>query len=421
MCTDGASGGNRNGGGWWKPVAAVVLTALYGATVLAAEPASFADALASGKPSLDLRYRYEHVDQDGIADDANASTLRLRLNYSTGAWEGLSAFAEFDYVAEVLLDDFNNAAGTSPARTRYPVVADPHGTDLNQLYLDYAASGRLLVRAGRQRILLDNQRFVGGVGWRQNEQTYDGVLFKWAATDAVDVQYAWVGRVNRIFGDRSIAGRHDGSTHLLNVGITLNNQWTLTPYGYLVDNDDAPALSTATFGARLAGSVPLGERRLSLTAEAAQQRDTGSAPVDFSAAYVRLDAALALTDHVRINIGYEILEGDANDTGEAFRTPLATLHAFQGWADQFLATPDAGIEDLFVGATINAGAWTFNGTWHDFTAESGGGDWGSELDVSASRKLGSRYGLLLKAALFDAGSPAYSDVTKAWLMLTAGF
>lgn len=402
--------------------AAVMAAGLLGAgSGVADDAASLADALGGGKASLNLRYRYEHVDQDGFAEDADASTLRLRLNYSSGGYRDWSGFVEFDYVAEVLLDDFNNAAGTGPGRTRYPVVADPHGGDLNQLYVDYGGLERVMVRVGRQRILLDNQRFVGGVGWRQNEQTYDGIMLKVAASDKVDLQYAFVSRVNRIFGDRAAAGRHDTATHLLNAGFKLGDRWNATAYGYYIDNDDAPAFSTMTVGARLQGSVPLGERRLQLLAETARQQDAANGPVDFSAGYVRLDAGLPLSDALRLDVGYELLEGDADEPGKAFRTPLATLHAFQGWADQFLATPAAGIEDLYAGASMTIGDWTVKGTWHEFSAESGDADWGSEFDLSASRKLGQRYGLLLKAAAFDADNAAYRDVTKFWLTLTAGF
>ncbi len=157
--------------------AVIALTALTLAATAAAvhadehEAESIADALADGDAGASLRYRYEHVDQDGFADDANASTARLRLDYRTGSYRGWSAFGEFDYIGELFLNDFNSLGGSSPARDRYPVVADPKGPDLNQLYVDYSPSSQLTVRVGRQQILVGNQRFVGAVGWRQNHQT----------------------------------------------------------------------------------------------------------------------------------------------------------------------------------------------------------------------------------------------------------
>jgi len=143
---------------------------------VADESATLVDALTSGKAGVNVRARYEHVDQDSVTDTADAVTARLRLNYRTGQWSGLTGFVEYDYVFH-LVNDFNSGAGTSPGKGQYPVVADPKGADLNQLYLDYSFNSDSKARFGRQRILLDNQRFVGGVGWRQNEQTFDALTF----------------------------------------------------------------------------------------------------------------------------------------------------------------------------------------------------------------------------------------------------
>ena len=402
-------------------LAGLLLAGTAPAQAPATPPQSFAEAVAAGRTALDLRWRAEFVDQDGIGEDAEASTLRLRLNHATAAYRDFGAFVEFDYVAELLLDEFNSGGGTSPDRTQYPVVADPHGGDLNQLYVDYTGLAATRLRIGRQRILLDNQRFVGGVGWRQNEQTYDGLSVRYDGRAGAVLDYAWIGRVNRIFGDRSPQGRDDSNTQLLNARFEIADGWTLGAYGYRIDDRDVPAFSTATVGARLGGSLPLGGRRLGVQVEGARQSDAANAPVDFNAGYFRLDLSLPVGEQLTLAAGYEALGGDADTPGQAFRTPLATLHAFQGWADQFLATPDAGVEDLFLSVTAKPGAWTLAATWHDFGAADGGADWGGELDLSAARRLGDRYGLLLKAALFDADSPAFADVGKAWLMLTAGW
>ena len=86
----------------------------FAATVADEEDAnSFASAMTSGEVGISGRYRYEHVDEDNALKNANASTLRLRLNYRTGSWKGWSAFAEFDHVFHLLLDDFNSGQGTS--------------------------------------------------------------------------------------------------------------------------------------------------------------------------------------------------------------------------------------------------------------------------------------------------------------------
>ena len=48
------------------------------------------------------------------------------------------------------------------------------------------------------------------------------------------------------------------------------------------------------------------------------------------------------TGIVTVKAAYESLEGNG---ARGFSTPLATLHAFQGWADVFLNTPADGVDD----------------------------------------------------------------------------
>ena len=59
-----------------------------------ASAASLGEAVRSGKPILNLRPRYEFVDQDGRPDQANAFTLRTLAGWKTGTWKGLSGTIE---------------------------------------------------------------------------------------------------------------------------------------------------------------------------------------------------------------------------------------------------------------------------------------------------------------------------------------
>jgi hypothetical protein len=376
--------------------------------------------ISGGKAGAALRYRFENVDQESFADDAKASTLRARLNFRSGEVNGFSFFGEYDYVFNVGWDDYNAGAGNTPNKTQYPVVADPTGGDLNQAYIQWKNTGGTLVRAGRERIIYDNARFVGNVGWRQNEQTYDGVYFQHKAS-GFDWQAAWVGRVNRIFGRDVPAGRHDNNTWLLNVGKTAEDVGKLTGYYYDIDNRDAAAFSTATWGLRYSGDWKPGTVPFGFAAEFARQTDAHDNPVDYGANYFRLDLSAPLKWFTPY-IGYESLGGDDSRPGAAFRTPLATLHAFNGWADKFLTTPDAGLNDRFAGVKGKVGGWSWDLLYHDFEAESGRGSFGEEVDASLSRALGEHVGLLVKGAWFN-GAPAsaYDDTTKVWVQLTADF
>ena len=384
---------------------------------------SLADAISAGKGSVGFRYRYEYVGDDnpGLVDDtAHASTVRLRLNYRTAPYRKFTAFGEFDYIGEILLNDFNNLSG-DPGRGDYPVVADPKGPDLNQLYVDYDPSDSTKIRFGRQRILLDNQRFVGGVGWRQNEQTYDGITLNMDAAGNTSFKYSFINQVRRITGSDVPSGRHRVDAHLLNATVKVNNDWTVTPYYYHLDYQDAGqfGLSTGTFGVRATGSVAVGENSLALVGEFASQTDVGDNPANIDANYMNLSATYAIKGGISVGLGWESLGGDTV-AGQAFRTPLATLHAFQGWADKFLTTPDGGVDDLYLSVRGKVGNWNLTGIYHDFSAETGSGDWGREFDVSAGRSINDNYGVLFKAAFYDADDFSF-DTTKFWIMLTGNY
>ena len=53
-------------------------------------------------------------------------------------------------------------------------MGDPETTELNQAYLSFRG-GETILSAGRQRLVLDNARFVGEGAWRQNQQTFDAL------------------------------------------------------------------------------------------------------------------------------------------------------------------------------------------------------------------------------------------------------
>ncbi|MEL7450818.1 MAG: alginate export family protein [Pseudomonadota bacterium] len=385
---------------------------------LHAEQPGIVDAITGGTPGGMARYRYEFVDDEGFDENANASTLLLRLKYKTAPYAGLSGFVEFDYVGELFVNDFNSGSGTSsPDRDRFPVVADPKGPDLNQLFLSYAPSEHWNFRVGRRVLNLDDWRFVGGVVWRQNEQAYDGVELNFSGIENTRVFYSYVNRVRRIFGTTVPAGSHRQDTHLLNVKHTVSENLSLVGFAYLIDNEDEPAFSTRTYGLRAQGGLDMGGGRMSLLGEIAFQSSAYNAPVDFDANFVQLQAIWS-RGAWSFGVGHELL---GSDNGQGFRTPLATLHKFNGWADLFLTTPGAGLQDTYLRLDYNFDAWNLTVRYHDFRADAGSEKYGTELDAQATRKFGKHLALLLKGAHFTTDSTDFRDTSKLWVMLTASF
>ena len=378
---------------------------------------SFSEAMTSGSAHVIFRYRLENVDQDKMSKDATASTLKTRINFKSDSFNGFSVFAEMDDVSNIGDDDFNSLANGKAGQ--YPVIADPDGTNLNQFYFDYKTDN-VLFRLGRQRILLDNQRYVGGVGWRQNEQTYDAAKFVLTGLANNVITYAYIDNVSRIFGpDNSSvqATDWDSSIQLLNWKYKSDGFGSLVGYGYFLDIEDSPANSSATVGLRYQNAFKLdGGWSIPLALEYADQSDYKDNTANYSAGYFLASIGVK-TPAVTVSINHEVLEADS---GGVFRTPLATLHAHQGWNDKFLGTPAGGVEDTFlkIGGKVAGTKVTF--VYHDYSAESGGGDYGSEIDLAIGKKINDHWSILFKYSAYDSDGHSV-DTDKAWFMVTAKF
>lgn len=387
------------------------------ASTAQAEPVTnVADAIKNGEFHANFRYRLERVDQDGLSDMALASTLRSRFNYATAPLYGASAFIEVDNIAYIGTDSFNN---TRNGKAGYPVVADPDATDINQLYFKYAKDAAA-VTLGRQRINLDNQRFVGGVGWRQNEQTYDAVTAGYNGFKGVQLVYAYVDRVARVFGpdNGTPDPTLDTSAHVLNAHWDGGDKGAVTGYGYFLDVENAPAASSRTGGVRYTNHFAAGEGQIPVAFEFARQTDYGNNPVGYAANYTLVEVGYK-QGPIQLLVGNEVLGADTG-AGVAFATPLATLHKFQGWADKFLSTPAAGVDDRYVTVSGGEADTRFTLTWHDFNADAGSAQYGNEWDMSVAQKLGDHVDALFKYASYNANTFA-TDTTKFWVMMTVHF
>lgn len=390
--------------------------------VLAAAPAyaqdegqaeTISEALAASKPLLNLRLRYEGVDQDGLPNDADAVTWRARAGFETGKWKDTSLLIDFDLI-EDLVDDFNS---TTNGMAGYPVVADPSTAELNRLQITNTSIPDTKLTIGRQRIIMDDARFVGNVGWRQNEQTFDAVRATNTSLGDLVVDVAYVTQVNRIFGEESAGGRFTGDSYLVNVSHPTPIG-KVTGFAYLVDVDEGGgANSSQTYGVRLAGDTALGGGKLAYVGSYANQSDYGSSNLSYEAPYYLASATYSQSGF-SFGLGYEVLGGD---TARGFSTPLATLHAYQGWADKFLGTPATGIEDLYGSAGYTFGdVGPFKGLkltaiYHDFGAETVSQDYGTELDVVLTAKFKST-SIGLKYAQYDADTFA-TDTSKIWFSI----
>ncbi|HEX5057363.1 MAG TPA: hypothetical protein VFX02_12810 [Gammaproteobacteria bacterium] len=378
----------------------------------AADGGSIAEAVTGGKVSLDMRYRIENVEQDNLLEEATASTLRTALGYTTGSYHGFSGYIEFEDVSPVGEDDYNS---TVNGKTEFSVITDPVGEELNEVFLSYKGDDCVL-KSGRQSMILDNARFIGNSGWRQNEQTFDmPVSYVNTGIENLKLTYGYMTAVQRVLGDASPVGEFNMSNHILNAGYAFD-PFKVTAYAYFLefDNPVQSLLSQQTLGASFSGTAG----NFSYYLEYATQSDyaDGSPLIDADYSLVELGYRFG---GLTIKAAQETLGGDGT---YGFSTPLATLHAFNGWADMFAVTPLLGLVDIYVDAATTAGGLGLKAVYHDFSSDTGGVDFGTEIDFLLSKKFSPVYSGGIKLASFSSDSaPAYADTDKVWLYVQANF
>ncbi len=358
-----------------------------------------------GNLMADIKLRYESNDNDdGTADAAKGLIADAAIGFETKDYEGFKALAEYEIV-QPIIDDY------APEQAGYDVIADPETREWNRAQISYKKDAFGAV-VGRQRIILDNARFVGNVGWRANEQTFDAATLTYT-TDAVSVHYSYVDQVNTILGTED-----DVTDHLLNISTKITGG-KLTGFAYLLENDDTEA-TLDTYGVLYAGSSVISDTKVIYSASVATQTfEAGS--TSFDANYFALEGGVVLKG-VTLALGNETLGSDSGDY--AFETPLATKHAFNGWADKFLNTTNNtggnGLSDTYVKAAATTAGINLVGFYHNYSAVEGSDDLGSELDLVASKVFQKKYTLGAKFANYSAGDTGVDD-TKFWLWGQAKF
>ena len=395
--------------------------------IAVASPGAGADtleaAIKGGKVSGNIRLRHESVSDDAAPRDARAMTVRTRLGYETAAFKGFSLIGEFEDVRTVLgVDDY------APEKTGYAVIADPAGTELNRAYLRYQGIPGLDLGYGRQRINYDNQRFIGAVGWRQNDQTFDGFTAVYTGIPKLVVNYAHVTQVNGITDAFDSKRIRDNLLHVSYSGFSLGK---LSAYAFLLDHRDEtdPAVNAGlrfhgndTLGVRFDGAwtVPEGGGlKVLYAAEYARQKFENTARTErYEADYRFLEAGVSVPFKgaaLTAKLSREVLGSDGGDYG--FQTPFATKHAFNGWADKFLITPAAGLRDDYLTLGLGLPSLDVNllAAWHRYDADSGSGGFGSEWNLQAVKVFSPTYTIGIKYSAYGGRDLPYRDTDKLWV------
>lgn len=359
-----------------------------------------------GKFSLNYRLRYEEFETP--AGETGGVSHRVRYGYTTENFNGFTAMIEGETLSRIGDD----------ADELHPLDNAGDGTDLNQAWVQYADKEYGSIKLGRQIYTLDDHRFIGHVGWRQNIQTFDAATAEYKGVEDLSVKGFYLAE------QHAVNGTHNELNALgLNTTYTFENSIALTGFVYNIEGDDTTnaAASNRTFGLRATGTCDASDIKFTYSASIAEQSDTGPSTLDYDASYYAGDIAGAW-GAFKLGAGFEILEPN-------FRTPLATVHKFNGFADALLPLSGFanGLEDLYVYGSYNipvAGkSIALTVVYHDFSPESGGGDYGDEIDLVANYKVNKYVSLMAKYGDYnsDGGSGGVGAVDKRMFTFDLNF
>jgi len=359
-------------------------------------------------PILDVNLRWEYAKIDTF-QHSHSATARTRFGLTTKPIYGFSGLLEGVNTASPKPSGYFDGVETNDGPQS--IVADPERTDVNRAWIGYQNKDwlGLNVKGGRQRIKLDDDRWIGNVGWRQNEQTFDAARVQSTlGVEGLLAQYVYVWQVNRIFGDQGPANRRDFGprAHFVNVAYEVGPALKAVAFAYLVDPNDNTfsAFGSATYGARFTGKIELTDTLfVPYQLSYAYQEDFGNNQVSYDAHYAFAEAGVGLKKVGTLLVGYEHL---GSDTDARIVTPFSTAHKFNGFADAFLNNGGVrGLRDFYVAVVpkLPVKGLKLKLAFHQFWDDQGGDNLGQEYNLVTSYKLNKWVSFLWKAAYFDGG------------------
>jgi len=366
---------------------------------------SFLDSITNGKFSGQFQLGYEYSDYDDSADldAAQGLMLRTRIEFKTADYKGFSFFIQGQNVAH-LIDDFRFPGGGNPD---YDVIADPDGSRVHQVYLNFRMFGNSSLKIGRQEILLDDVRLIGNVGWRQNAQSFDAVTFK-TKLQKNELTISYIDTINSIFLTRVDLDY----LLLLHDSYKMGTGGTFSTFAYLLDTVSTAPTSRdcGTYGVRMVDK--LFDMEIDVTY--AVQNDYADGK-DHGGDMLNVFLSDKLGETSTFGLGLNRISGQSGED-RPFDTLFSTAHKFNGWSDQFLSTNGGnlvnGLLDLFVQVKGKSwgGSWTV--AYHKFdTTEKDQGyeeKYGNEFDAIFVKKISKHLKFLVKYAKYDAKS--YKDL-----------
>jgi hypothetical protein len=379
---------------------------------------SLAEAFAAGTPLVELRPRYNHIEESDKPETARGMTLRAIAGWRTAPWHGVRLTVEAIHAGAVGTRRFNDDPAflaTSP----YPLLPDPRHTGVNQAHLELQPLEEVRLRLGRQRVIVDDGRWVSDNDFRQVPQLFDGGRVTYTGIADTALTAAHFGRV------RSTSGASQAlRLSVLHAARSPRPGLALAAYGYFHDQARNGAFtgfadsSYRVHGVRARGALAAGDGLdIEYLAEAARQRAFAGGDARIDAAYWRAGLGLA---GPRWNLRVDHETKGSNQGRYGVQMPLTDFYAFNGWSLRFFNTPSIGLRDLWATLRLVQASFTLYAEAHRFRSDFGGVDLGREVDVGLTYELRPDTIVRLQHADYRPGTEG-PRIRKSWLTLTWSF
>ena len=368
---------------------------------------------------LELRPRWNHIEEADKAETTRGGTVRIVGGWRSAPWMGFRATVEGIHTDSWGGKHFND--NPADGASEYPLLPDPRHTGVNRAFVQYMNEEGLTVRVGRQRVALDNQRWVSDNDFRQIPQLFDGATVEYGGLAATRLTAGYYGQV------RSTSGTTDD----LRLTV-LNAAWNPLPdhalgaFAYFHDQPNSAPFtgfqdeSYRVYGVRAEGTVARwGAIELPYVVELARQRPYADGDSRIDARYWRVGAGLSTTQWM-LRADYEVR--GSNEGVYGLQIPLTNFYGYNGWTLKWFTAPREGLRDGWITARWAVGPVTLYAEQHRFESDFGSLDFGRELDAGVTWDILPNAVLRLQHARYDSGADrVYADIRKTWLTLTYNY
>lgn len=310
---------------------------------------SFAQFTLDGefRPRTEYRHGFGSIIPED-ADPGYGISTRVRLNtgYKTEAYSfyfSLQDVMVWGENRQILPKDLNNSLAVF------------------QAWANLKLGEKFSTKLGRQALVYDDQRILGGLDWAQQGRNHDAALLQFKDDSfAMDFALAFNQDYDNISGFQSTGNVYNTKgffSYKTMQMAHLNKKWKnfagsllLMNNGFQEFENDGVTADGISNLQTIGTHLKYGKGKLGLAANLYLQSGERQGEVEIDGAYLAsLDLSLKASDKVGLGIGTEIISGNDAEAGStgAFFPLYGTNHKFNGFMDYFYVGNHANSIGLF--------------------------------------------------------------------------